>query len=249
MNAFERSLTAAFVGILVFAGCSAVSKLKSAHGTKFRYSYALTAPISSTRLAFQDNDVSLLFRFDDAAIRFKLTNRSFSPLRIKWEEVTVVVQGRSFAAINTRTLYQTNPAVDAKPTILPGGYIVDMAMPSANISFNGKKWVERDLLPTTDRHSETMGKKILANVGSTVTLLLPIELGDQVRRYSFEFRVAKVDTLAWDRYRRPSRPVPPTQVATVKMGETDKITTAIVVGGFLGFAAFLLTQKKAPPSE
>lgn len=249
MSAFNRCLTAVVVGILVFAGCSAVSKLKSAHGTKFRYSYALTAPINSTRLAFQDNDVSLLFRFDDAAIRFKLTNRSFSPVRIKWQEVTVVVQGRSYAALNARTLYRTNPGNQENPTVLPGGYIVDMALPSANILFNGKQWVERDLLPTTGRHSETIGKKILANVGSTVTLLLPIELGDQVRRYSFEFKVTKVDTLAWERYRRPNRPAPPTQVASVKMGEADKITTAIVVGGLLGFAAFLLTQKKAPPSE
>lgn len=249
MNAFNRSLTAAFFGILVFAGCSAISKLKSAHGTKFRYSYALAAPISSTRLAFQDQDVSLLFKFDDAAIRFKLTNRSLTPLRIKWDEVTVVVQGRSYDVLNSRTIYRTSPSDGAKPTILPGGYVVDMVLPSTNITFNGKQWVERDILPTTDRHSKAIGTKILGNVGSTVTLLLPIEFGDQVRRYNFDFKVTRVDTLAWERYRRPRRPAPPTQVTTVKMGDADKITTAIVVGGFLGFAAFLLTQKKTPPSE
>lgn len=244
-------LLAALGVVLLCAGCSAVSKLRSTQGTKYRYTYELSAPVRSPRLAFQDERVGLLFRIDQAAIRFKLTNRSPEPIRIKWDEATLVVRGRSYAVRNRRTLYVT-PAVDyANPTILPGGYIIDMALPADNISFDGRRWVERDLLPTVDRNSEAAGRKILANMGNTISFLLPVENGQSLHQYRFEFKVSKVDTLAWERYRRPARPAPPPPLAKEKAvnGTSSTWTTAIIVGGVVGLAAVLLLQKKTPPAE
>ena len=245
----SKLFSIAVIGVFLLAGCSAASRLQPSLGNKFRYGYRLVSPSSGGKMAFQDDRIRIAFRIDDAAIRFQLRNRSPLPLKVKWDDVSIGVRGRYYAVRNTRTLYVPSYRDNAVPTILPSGYIIDMAMPAENISFDGNKWKEKELLPTTDRDSDAMRQRILGNRGSVVNLLLPIQAGDSVWSYAFQFRVTSVDSLGWERYRRPRRPAPPMQPGRIKAETNDQIVTALVITGILGVGAILLTQKKSPPVE
>ncbi len=242
-------LTTALAGVLVLAGCSAASKLESSFGTKYRYAYQLTAPAKG-KLSYEDARIKILFKIDEGAIRFKLTNRTSTRMSVDWVNASIGVQGRYSAVRNTRHYYAQDSNITSGPPVPPKGYVIDMALPSQNVVHTKRSWQERNLLPTTDRHSPAMKNRILANKGSVVDLLLPIEFaGEGVVNYAFRFTVTSVDVLAWERYRKPRRPAPPPSTTVAKTSSDDQILTAAIVVGVLGISAILLTQKKSPPSE
>lgn len=248
-----RLFVAAVIAVVVLAGCSAASRLQSSLGNKYKYSYQLMSPSSGYKMSFQDRLIRIQFLIDDGAIRFKLTNKSIVPIRIKWDDVSVGVRGRYYAARNTRTLYLADYQDKAVPVIPPNGYVIDLALPSENISYDGKQWKEKELLPVTDRNSEEMRNRILAHKGSTVNLMLPIVAGEATVLYDFRFQVMSVEPVAWERYRRPRRPLPPPLLipssAKIEADSDDQLITAIVAAGLLGVGAILLTQKKSPVVE
>jgi hypothetical protein len=239
----------AVIAVMLLAGCSAASRLQSSLGYKYRHSYRLVSPSSGGRMVFQDDRIRIAFRIDDAAIRFQLRNRTTRPLKIRWDEASLGVRGRYYAVRNTRTLFLPGYRDDTAPTILPQGYVIDMAMPAENISFNGSEWKEKELLQTTDRNSPAIQQRLLAYKGSVVNLLLPVQVGDSVWSYTFQFQVTSVDSLGWDKYRKPRRPSPPMMPGKIKAESSDQLVTGIVVAGLLGVGAILMTQKKSPPVE
>lgn len=247
---FLRFFTVAVAAVVLLAGCSTASKLHSTLGNKYRYKYVLVSPSSGMRLSYSDQRLKILFRIDQGAIRFKLMNLTDQPLNVAWDSVSLGVKGRYHTVRNSRTLYLDNPTDLAVSTILPNGYIIDLTIPAQNVYFDGVAWRERDLLPTTDGHSDVMRRRIMNNKGSAITLLMPMRFGDQKQDYRFEFLVESVEEMDWVRYRRPRRPLPPpTQPVQVKKESSGQIVTAIVIAGLLGVSAVLLTLKKSPPSE
>lgn len=239
----------AVIGVVLLSGCSAASRLQSSLGNKFRYTYRLVSPSSGGRMVYQDERIKIAFRIDDAAIRFQLRNLSSRPIKVKWDDAAMSVRGRHYAIRNNRTVYLPDYRDNAAPAILPTGYIIDMAIPSENIWFDGDEWKERDLLQTTDRNSASIRERMRAFKGSMVNLILPIQAGNEVWSYTFQFQVTSVDSLGWDKYRKPRRPVPPANPARIKAGTGDQMITALVVAGLLGVGAIALTQKKTPPVE
>lgn len=246
----SRIFVCAVIAVVLLAGCSAASRLQSSLGNKYRYSYRLTNATFG-KLSYRDQRIKIQFRIDAGAIRFKLTNLSKIPVRIKWDEVTIGVRNRFYAVRNSRTLYTPNYKDNAAPALPPNGYVIDMALPSENIGWSGTAWREKDLLPTTDRNSDANRRRIEGYKGSIVELVLPIEAGGETWPYRFRFEVTSVDPLPWEHYRRPYRPAPPAPPGGAKPSSStdDYITAGIIATGVLAVTAILLTQKKEPVSE
>ncbi|HWP83282.1 MAG TPA: hypothetical protein VNN76_11580 [Bacteroidota bacterium] len=232
---------------LVLSGCSASSRLQSSKGNKYKYKYVMVSPRQSDKLLFRDDRIAILFRFEDSAIRYQLQNLSTTDLHVDFTKASIGVKGRFYSVLNNHSLYVKTSDAVAMPTIPPGGYTVDILIPAEKVTFDGQRWIEYDLLPTTDKNSPKRRKAIEKNVGSAVDLVLPIQFGDEVRKYAFRFMVKSVTPISWAKYKPPRRAMPQAPIAAVK--SQDHITTAILVTGFLGFSAYMLTQKKAPPSE
>lgn len=241
---------AALLAAFLLAGCSAASRLKSSLGTKFRYSYFLSSPNPSGRLSYTDERIKILFRIDGGAIRFKLNNRTPSLLTVKWSDAALSVLGRCHPVHSVRSYYSQEKGIEASTVILPKGYVIEMAIPASSVFYDGSKWQERDLLPTTDRNSEAIRKRILANKGGIVELLLPMQFeGSETVNYTFRFKVASVEEIPWQQYRKPWRPIPPKQSNSSSFTTSDQILTGAIIVGVVGIAAVLLSQKKTPPVE
>ncbi len=86
-------------------------------------------------------------------------------------------------------------------------------------------------------------------VSTHVDIVLPMEFGGEEKTYRFRFAVDSVRTISWseDRYPEwfPRGPGTP----RINPSTNDQLTAAILVAGFLGFSAYMLTAKKNPPTE
>jgi len=246
----SKSAFALLTAALMLAGCSAASRLESAFGAKYKYTYALVSPTPAGKRAYLDKRIKILFLVDDGAIRFKLTNLSGENMTIDWSKASIGVLGRFYPVRNTSSYYAQDSIIVPSPPIPPNGYVIDLAIPAQNVSYTGSQWQERDLLPTTDRHSPAMRTRILGEKGKNIDLLLPTEFERSgTVNYTFRFAVTAVNELPWNRYRKPHRPPAPKPVNPVKFTTNDQWITAAIVLGVVGISAVLLTQRKSPPSE
>jgi hypothetical protein len=204
-------------------------------------------PTENSDLLFQDDSVIIQFKFDEAAIRFQLQNISESYLAIDWDKASINIQGRYFGIRHISNLY--GDTANANSILLPPlGYIRDIAIPRDNIYNDGERWMEVDLLPTTDHNSVELQESIKKNIGRRIGLLLPVMFGSAAKNYEFDFLVDSVKRISWKDYEPFQRvPTPPNSKRGI-LG-LDNVTTAVIAVGILGFSAYVLSVKKSPPVE
>jgi hypothetical protein len=227
--------------------CGTTSQFTPGKGNKYQYTYKLMYPVENSNLLFHDDSIIIQFKFDEAAIRFQLQNISNSYLVIDWNKSSMNIQSRYFAIRHVSNLY-CDSSSSTSILLPPLGYIRDIAIPRDNIYNNGDRWVELDLLPTTDHKSVELQESIMKSVGRRIGFLLPITFGSTAKNYEFEFQVDSVKRIPWKNYkpfqRIPEPPSPKHQVSGL-----DNVTTAIITVGILGFSAYVLSVKKSTPSE
>jgi hypothetical protein len=233
--------------IALMAGCASNNQFSPGKGNKYIYSYKLAYPTENADLFFQDDSIIIQFKFDEAALRFQLQNISESHLQINWSKAAMSVSG-NYMAIRHSDNWYSDSARARSFALPPLGYIRDQIIPRDNISNDGDRWIEEDLLPTTDRNSQDLREAIQKNLGKRISCILPVIFGSSERMYEFDFQVETVKRIPWKEYTPYKRlPVPPNPKHTV-LG-LDNVTTAIIAVGVLGFSAYIISLKKNPPSE
>jgi hypothetical protein len=242
---FNIVIIISFTGL--FMSCATTSQFSPGIGKKYHYVYKLISPAGNSNLLFQDDSIIIQFRFDEAAIQFQLQNISHSNITLDWRKASIGISGRYFAVRHARNFYG-DTVLSGSIMIPPLGFIRDLAIPRDNIYNDGDKWVELDLLPTTDHRSLQLQESIKKNVGQRVSFLLPMMFGSVTKNYKFDFIVDTVMQIAWKDY-MPLKRVPAPPSPKQGMLALDNVTTAIIVVGILGFSAYVLSMKKNPPSE
>ncbi len=230
-------------------GCSASSRVSSSSGNKYRYFVSLSAPEKSAAMLFRDDRFIIQFRFDDPAIRFQLQNISQAVMQLDWANASLRLGGPLLAVRSISSFYDTSFVPAMSSPIPPLGVVRDVVAPRPNITVRGRTWHVADLLPTTDANSFDLESAIRGAVGRTVELTLPVRFGAAAATYRFVFSIDSVKQISWSEYRPPAwlPPAPPMQ--SVGPSSEDRITTAIIVGGFVGFVRYVMTMKKTPVVE
>lgn len=231
-----------------FISCAGGRFLGTGRGDKYVYVYEMIAPVKSPQMIFQDDSVRVQFKIDDSAVRFQLENLSHSIVYIQWNRVSLGIDNRFSFVRHSMDFYSDTSWINVSTLIPPGGYILETLAPVANVCFDGTRWVERDLFPTSDGDDTTIAKAIARNVGKPIVLILGLQAGSSQRDYKFEFRVSSVAEIQWKDYRPPKRNPPPQRQRSVVM-LADEITAAFIIVGLLGFAAFMVSLKKQPVTE
>lgn len=233
---------------IVLSSCASTGTYGSGKGNKYRYVFRMMAPVQNNNLLFQDESMIIQFKFDDAAVKFQLQNVTGGTCSIDWPKTTLGVNGRFFPIRHADNLYSDTATVTTSVPIPSMGYIQDLVIPRDNILYGKDGWREVDLFLTTDNGSETLRKTILQSAGKSVALVMPMRFGTTVRNYEFDFQIASVERIFWKDFTLVKRvPAPPERNPTSQ--SLDQVTTAILALGILGFAAYLITIKKNPPTE
>ena len=245
----KRTLCWSLVIALVsqsFASCAGGNFLGIGIGNKYLYTYRMIAPVDSRKLLIQDANVKAQFKFDDSAIHFQLQNLSRSNLSILWDQVSLGVDNKFTPVRNSVNFYLDTVRLGGSQSLPPLGYVQEIVIPYHNIRFDGIRWVEKDLFPTTAKAD--LANAIMKNLGKSIKLVLPLRIGSEMKTYVFEFVVESVHQIAWNDY-RPQRRKPPPIAKKPQKSVTDQVTIAIIAVGLLGFAAYAITLKKDPISE
>jgi hypothetical protein len=242
---FNIVIIISFTGL--FMSCVTTSQFTPGSGNKYQYTYKLVSPIKNSSLLFRDDSVIIQFKFDEAAIRFQLQNISKSNITLDWNRASIGISDRYFAVRHASNFY--GDTLFSNSIIMPPfGYLRDVVIPRNNVYNDGAKWVELDLLPTTDHRSLQVQESIKKNVGKQVSLIFPILFGSTTINYKFNFQVDTVKRIAWKDYtplKRVPAPPRPEHAGTA----LDNVTTAVITVGILGFFAYVLSIKKNPPTE
>jgi hypothetical protein len=231
-----------------FLSCAGGHFLGMGRGNKYAYSYTMTAPVDSPLMIFQDDSLKIQFKIDDSSIRFQLQNLSQSEMAVQWDKVSLGVDHAYSLVRHIINLYADTARGERSVQFPPRGYIRDLVMPVDNIFFDGSKWMQTDLFQTRDGGKDEMKGTIEKNVGKSLALILPLKFGSAPKEYRFQFRIVSVKPVLWRDY-RPSLPVPPPPPRQTGADLEDEITTAFIVVGLLGFAAFMISLKKQPVAE
>jgi len=250
---WNRSLESAVVKLVLLGALVSLTSCSSSlgsgsRGSKYRYQFKMVAPTPSKEMLYQDDSIIIQFRFDEAAIKFQLQNLSESDLSIDWEKTSIGIDNRFSSVRHSSDFYGDTALRKVSVVIPPVGYIREVMIPRENVYFDGEKWVEVVLLPTTDKNSQALKQSILRSVGRTVSLLLPMKFGQTTKKYRFDFAVASVNLLAWSSY-MPAKRIPPSPSRSKQAVKPDHLTTGIVVAGIVGLSAYFLSLKKDPPIE
>ena len=169
-------------------------------GTKYKYYYSLNKPVSAnpSDMNFSDSLIVIGFFISDKAINFELKNISNEPIKIIWDEATIVQFGEAKKVMHSGIKYidKNNPQT---ATVVPSGAtITDLVIPTENIYYLSGQyggWEERDLFPTTDLGKEQFRTMIFNCKDQKFTLHLPIVRKDTQLTYSFEFVITDVQEL------------------------------------------------------
>lgn len=244
-----EALLAVVVAVVMLAGCSAASRLESTYGNKYRYAYSMVSPVRNDSLYFRDERLIIQFRFDDAAVGLQMQNISPFDLQVRWTGASIGIDGWYGGVRNLSNFYDTSSAPGFSPLIPPLGIAREVLTPVSNVYFEGNRWHEVDLLPTMDYNSPSRLDSILNRVNSVVDIVLPMEFGREEKTYRFTFAVDSVWNIPWTLDRLPNWFPREPGGPRVSPTSNDQLTAAILVAGFLGFSAYMLTAKKNPPIE
>lgn len=226
---------------------SCTGSLFSSSQTKYRYDYILTYPIESEQLMYRDDSIYIQFRIDEGAIKMQIQNISTSNAEILWDRASVGINNRHYPVKTSRTLYMDSINCGQSTLLAPLGYTVDLVMPAKNFYYTGKRWRELDLLPTEDSKTFSVEANKERLINSVITLNMPIQFGNTIKEYLFDFTVIGIDKIPMARYQPPRRPPPPPRKGN--FDSRDQIITAAVLTTIIGVTSIFVTQKKVPPSD
>lgn len=220
-------------------GCASFSDVQiiSPRGTMYRYVYEMTEPVASKNLQYQNPKFNIWFSIDQGAVSYDARNLSSSTMAILGGNASLGVNGKFFPVRTSSTYFADSTSSLLTTPVPAGGYVQDFFIPRNNIFYDGNKWVERDLLPTMDYNNPVRKQAIQKNVGAEVHLIVPIKVGNELKDYTFKFRIAGVKVVNPDSVttgpRLPPPPAlkrPPTRTEFwVSVGIVSSVTLAAIL--------------------
>jgi hypothetical protein len=148
------------------------------------YRLALTKPVESEALVFEDDNLRASFALSRKAINFSLKNKTDGPLKIDWNQWSYVdVDGNSHRIFHKGIAYKDRETSLPPSVIPPTATFEDVVFPSdySRWSDVGGGFQSLDLLPQAVSAS--------AYVGKTLSLFMPLEVNNTVKNYLFSFKI------------------------------------------------------------
>ena len=151
-------------------------------------------------LTFEDSLCKVVFSPQERGIGFDLTNKSNRAIRIVWDEVAYVDQYKSSHRVlhlGTKFIHSDRPQpVSSVPTnaklddlIVPASHAQWLTSTSIWVS---SRWQIRQLFPETSgllAPPSELKNAVYSLNGGSVSIFLPLKVGDYTNEYLFVFRV------------------------------------------------------------
>ncbi len=167
----------AFFIFLIFL--CAVSGCASPYKAETRY--RLIKPITSEELRYEDESILVRFRPERKRIYLTLWNKTQSPLKILWDQVLFTdPEGQTHRVLNSEeTFLAVGEAAVGAPPLLASSVIPPGTSHGDYVRPQPKGPQEVYIFPEKDPQ------------GSRFSLMLPLEVNDRTKVYTFSFEIAR----------------------------------------------------------
>lgn len=157
--------------------------------TPYSVQYSMIKPIEKqTPIAYKDDKIDILFNIEKDGISFTLNNISNLPLKINWDEMSIVLDGKANRLMHKGVAYMDRSKSQVISVVPPNTTLEDIVIPTMNIHFVNTKNAFWDISPlykiSMKNVSEMKGKKL--------SLYFPMIFNDEKIDYNFEFQIDKV---------------------------------------------------------
>jgi hypothetical protein len=179
------------------------------------YNFILNKPVSNENLEFEDDIIKIKFSLGNE-IKFDIENKYKEPIKIIWDQASIVKSKESIKLIHSNVKFDERREKQIPTTIIPNTYISESAFPLDNVDFKANFYAlfyppsftpflmektkeDCPLLPKykssflDPAFNETIYKWMSDNEEikkTTLGLLLPLDINNEVKNYYFEFLVS-----------------------------------------------------------
>ncbi|MEY2833582.1 MAG: hypothetical protein RLZZ574_2841 [Cyanobacteriota bacterium] len=164
-------------------------KIKFVEGN-FSASYNVSLKQSSQKNSpiFEDDNINITWIFDKKQLGFVLKNKTNSPIKIDWNQVSYIdVNSSAQKVIHSGVKYVNRNEYMSSTLVPPTAKIEDIIYPSDNISYISGKyggWSEKPMFPE--------GEEAKMYEGQTFSVFMPMEINGEVKNYTFTFDINEV---------------------------------------------------------
>lgn len=193
MNTLYKTLTIAL--LLALTSCGLFRP-------KYAYSYELLNENTDKQtLTYTDSAISIYFSIEQKNIYFSLINKSAEPIKVIWDETSVVRDNIPEPIVNSNVRFDVKHLPQIPSVIPPSRSIVNTITPKQNIywdsdiqenGYDDGCWKVYDLFPVHDWGSKSTKEAIYNSVGSTFSVYMPIVIKGEKKPYEFKFKITDV---------------------------------------------------------
>ena len=154
--------------------------------SKFKFELLKPKLSQSDPMTFGDDKIRAEFTIDRSSINFILENKGSKPIKIIWDESSIVLNRQAEKVTHTG-IKNIDRAASQPPTLIPpNASISDLAIPTGNIywSTTFKDWAYRPLIEDYGNNED--------KIGTTVSLYLSIVINAKTLFYQFDFKVISI---------------------------------------------------------
>jgi hypothetical protein len=195
-----------FLFIFYFSSCSVAKINQTYFGNSYKYKYELVKPAPDTTLTYEDDKMKFDFTIGNKEIDFVAKNKSDQPVRIYWDEASLVMYGTAEKIMHKGIKYNERNSSMPPTTIPSNASIEDLVVPTSKVYYREGYygtyvstpggWETNDLFPTQDLKSDKVKSVINNSKGTDFSLYLPIKTVDGKEfGYSFVFKIRDVSCI------------------------------------------------------
>jgi hypothetical protein len=150
------------------------------------YEARMQKPSPSNSGTFEDSSIRVTFALHDSSFSFSLQNKTDSPIRIDWNQVSFIDPGGTAHAVTHDGVKYADASSAKPPTVVPPlARVSDSIVPADNVHFESGEyggWRTNHLLPHTPKFA---GVKDIP-----LGIYMPLEIKGSTKDLSFTFNVS-----------------------------------------------------------
>lgn len=162
----------------------------------FQYVYKMTKPQISESTKFEDDKVIFDFKMNETDVYFKLSNKTEKPLKIIWDEASLVNQGEAQKVIHKNVKFIDSEKSQSLTVIPPGAYVSEVIQPIDDINFDRKtySWSKKSFLPPLglSTNKKYVDNKLKPLIGRKFNIYIPVQFEEKTLEYYFEVEVSDI---------------------------------------------------------
>lgn len=147
-----------------------------------------------TNNIYEDEFINISWAIDPLTIAFTLLNKTDHSLKIIWDEAVFVDPiGRNHRIFHSGVRYIDRNAPQPPSIIVRKGQLTDTIYPTDYVHFSDE-WEEEPILPYSESGGdpELLFEEGKLYIGSTIQILLPLEINGKINEYIFVFKINDV---------------------------------------------------------